>query len=70
MLRSMRAGVVGCLVILLLITLGYAPRAHATTFTVNTEGDLRTAITSAVNGDTISFNANVTLTQSWSALPC
>src|SRR5262249_18919366 len=36
--------------------------AGADTFTISSESDLRTALTNAQNGDTISFDADVTLT--------
>src|SRR5262245_50858133 len=36
--------------------------AGAASFTIDSEADLRNALNTAKNGDTISFNANVTLT--------
>ena len=44
------------------VVLGLSVRADAADHPVNSEADLRTAITSAVDGDTITFNVDVTLT--------
>ena len=51
----------GCLLAAAWLLLSAAP-VFATTYTINTESDLRNALTVAVSGDTISFNANITLT--------
>ena len=53
--RRLLAGLVG-------LALLAPDAAWAETFTINSEGDLRTALTNAQSGDTISFNSNVTLT--------
>ena len=45
------------------VVFGLSVRADAADHPVNSESDLRTAITSAVDGDTITFNVDVTLTQ-------
>ncbi len=45
------------------VVFGLSFYAKAADHPVNSESDLRTAITSAVNGDTITFNVDVTLTQ-------
>ncbi|MBR2813223.1 MAG: hypothetical protein IKE60_01135, partial [Reyranella sp.] len=39
-----------------------SPRAHAANFNVGTDAQLRNAISTAANGDTITFTANITLT--------
>jgi fibronectin-binding autotransporter adhesin len=38
-----------------------SPRAHAANFNVGTDAQLRNAISTAANGDTITFTANITL---------
>jgi len=49
--------------------LGLSVRANAATdYPVNNEAELRTAIGSAVDGDTITFNADITLTQDLPAI--
>ena len=53
--RRLLAGLVG-------LALLAPDAAWAETFTINSEADLRTALTNAQSGDTISFNANITLT--------
>lgn len=43
-------------------TSSLSPQAHAANFNVGTDAQLRSAITAAANGDTITFTANITLT--------
>jgi uncharacterized repeat protein (TIGR01451 family) len=50
------------------VVLALSVFAEAVDHAVNSESDLRTAITSAVDGDTITFNVNVTLTQDLPAI--
>src|SRR4249920_1192395 len=52
----------------LAMILALSARAGAADHPVNSESDLRTAITSAVDGDTITFNVDVTLTQDLPAI--
>ena len=51
------------LMVALLVPVAAGAQSGPTTYTVTSEGDLRTAITSAVNGDTIKFASNIKLTQ-------
>ena len=50
------------------IVLALSVRADAADHPVNSESDLRTAIASAADGDTITFNVDVTLTQDLPAI--
>jgi hypothetical protein len=50
------------------VIVGLSVPADAADHPVNSESDLRTAITSAVDGDTITFNVDVTLTQDLPAI--
>ena len=50
------------------IVFGLSVQAQASDHPVNNEAELRTAITSAVDGDTITFNADVTLTDDLPAI--
>ena len=52
----------------LAVVFGLSVPADAADHPVNSESDLRTAITSAVDGDTITFNVDVTLTQDLPAI--
>ena len=45
------------------VIFGLSVQAQAADHPVNSESDLRTAIASAVDGDTITVDADVTLTQ-------
>jgi uncharacterized repeat protein (TIGR01451 family) len=45
------------------VVFGLSVRADATNYPVNSEADLRTAIASVVDGDTITFNVDIALTQ-------
>ncbi|HSC12596.1 MAG TPA: hypothetical protein VLC97_16605 [Rhodanobacteraceae bacterium] len=50
------------------VLFGFSVSADAGDHAVSSEADLRTAIASAVDGDTITFNADVTLTQDLPAI--
>ena len=50
------------------ILVGLSVPADAADHPVNSESDLRTAISSAADGDTITFNVDVTLTQDLPAI--
>ena len=50
------------------VVFGLSVPAHAIDHPVNSESDLRTAITSAADGDTITFNVDVTLTDDLPAI--
>ena len=52
----------------LMLVLGLSVPADAVDHPVNSESDLRTAIISAADGDTITFNVDVTLTQDLPAI--
>src|SRR4249920_3078886 len=52
----------------LAMILALSARAGAADHPVNSESDLRTAIASAADGDTITFNVDVTLTQDLPAI--
>ena len=65
-----RVGVVAVVFRMLAVAMvfGLSVRADAADHPVNSESDLRNAITSAVDGDTITFNVDVTLTQDLPAI--